>query len=755
MMSYNSLVSGLQAKSVLANIHASLVQHNGWLTRENCEIYNFVMECQGEDTGFFAIKGMKDKAFAIHRDKDAKDYMLISYGLSCIEDKVFRNLLQENLSSLVYEDMIVIDWTGITPDSLLSYLGKNNKDFDLYPSLNCKLEDYKSSNSYAPFSNSILKGETKRFVTDIYHYFIESILSFLKYGKQNVIYGNLGEEWNNVKNEQFDTIYLDCTKRMNSLKDDLDNALSHLTDDGVIFVETNKGNGDYDFRKYVIDNSMLEAYFNHGIPPCHSLYIVRKKHVSNVYIETLQVNADSYVRKDYFQKNISLSMLKDLNYSLNLSQIECMLEYGERGVSMHKFLQPYSFTKHEDKEGYLFCYRNFAQSYESVIIQPTDLEVDGVEKCSKAICPVLIMSKEKTEPHIAYVNASKSMPVFIPNSYMAFSLDENIVCPEYLYYLCQNGTWSSAIESCTDLFSGYAYSYIDPFGDVVDVTGEDIFLHECHIVPIPSLLIQRQKIDDARLLQKIMDDKNRAKEVLLNQKEWLNEAHIRNTKHRLTNDLFPLVTGIDLLHSYMEKSDGCIQKDDKISKVTGLTVENLIENMLVSIKTVEKTVSDFTVVRKYTDKTKICISEFFRNYCENLSQKYSVPFIVETKGLDVCAKIEISRTALTDMLDNIVGNAVRHGFVKEGDNEYVISFEMEITNNGICRLSISNNGQPMSGRAKDIYFERGAFAGPTGHTGIGGAVVKDVCDQFNGSVFISESEKYPVVIVVEFPVLNF
>ena len=291
-MSYNSLVSDLQAKSVLVNIHASLVQHDGWLTKENFDIYNFVLEDEDEDSGIFAIKGMKDKIFSIHKDKDAKDYMLLSYGLSYIEDKLFRNLLQENLSFLIFEDMMAIDWTGITPKHLLLYLEKNDKDSDLYPSLNCKLEDYKSNNSYAPFSNSILKGETKKFVTDIYRYFIESILSFLKYGKQNVIYGNLGEEWNNVKNEQFDTIYLDCTKRMNSLKVDLENALSHLTDDGVIFVETKKGHEDYDFRKYVVDNSMLEAYFNDALFR-HSVYIVRKKQLSKVYIETSQIHADS------------------------------------------------------------------------------------------------------------------------------------------------------------------------------------------------------------------------------------------------------------------------------------------------------------------------------------------------------------------------------------------------------------------------------------------------------------------------------
>lgn len=754
MMSYDSLVSGLQAKSILANIHASLVQHDGWLTKKHCEMYNFVLENE-KNTELFARKGMKDMLFAVQKDQDAEDYMLLSYGLSFINDKVFRNLLQENLSNLVFEDMIAIDWTGITPKFFLSYIVEIDKSIDRFPSLNRKLDDYKSNNSYAPFSNSLLKSETKRFVTDLYCFFIESILSFLKYGKQTIILGNSGEEWEQVKSEKFDTIYLDCTKRTNSLIEDLNNALLHLTDDGVIFVETNKGYGDYDFRKYIIDNSMLEAYFNNSIPPRHSIYIIRKKHVSNVYIETLQVNADSYVRNDYYQKTISLSILKDLNYSLNLSQIECILEYGEKGISTHNLLKPYSFIKHEDKEGHMFCYKNFAGGYETVIIKPTDLDVDKVEKCRKAISPVLIMSKEKTEPHIVYVEASESLPVFIPNSYMAFSLDENVVCPEYLYYLCQNGTWQSVIESCTDLFSGYAHSYIDPFGNVVDVTGEDIFLHECHIVPIPSLPIQRQKIDDARLLKKVMNDKDRAKEALFNQKEWLNEAHIRNTKHRLTNDLFPLATGIDLLHSYLVKSDGYIKKDDKISKITGLTVESLVDNMLDSIKAIENTVSDFTNIRKYTDISKICISEFLRNYSKNLPQKYSVPFSVETKGLDVCAKIEISRTALTNMLDNIVGNAVRHGFVKEGHNEYVISFDMEITNSGMCRLSISNNGKPMSERAKDIYFERGAFAGPTGHTGIGGAIVKDVCDQFNGIVFIAENEMYPVVIAVEFPVLNF
>lgn len=754
MMSYDSLVSGLQAKSVLANIHASLVQHEGWLTKENYEMYNFVLEDEDKDSGIFTIEGMKDRIFAIHKDKDAKDYMLLSYGLSYIKDKVFRNLLQENLSTLVFEDMMAIDWTGITPKNLLSYIGKNDKSIDLYPSLNNKLDDYKSNNSYAPFSNSLLKGETKRFVTDFYCYFIESILSFLKYGKQTIILGNSGEEWGQVKNEKFDTIYLDCTKRTNSLTEDLNNALLHLTDDGVIFVETNKGYGDYDFRKYIIDNSMLEAYFNNSIPPRHSIYIIRKKHVSNVYIETLQVNADSYVRNDYYQKTISLSILKDLNYSLNLSQIECILEYGEKGISTHNLLKPYSFIKHEDKEGHLFCYKNFAEGYESVIIKPTDLDVDKVEKCRKAISPVLIMSKEKTDPHIVYVEASESLPVFIPYSYMAFSLDENVVCPEYLYYLCQNGIWQSVIESCTDLFSGYAYSYIDPFGDVVDVTGEDILLHECHIVPIPSLPIQRQKIDDARLLQKVMDDKNRAKEVLFNQKDSSYKEYIREVKHQLTNEMFPVANNIDLLRNFVVFSKDRISATDRILQTKNTTVKDVMDSIYNGFKVVEERLKLLTNDKSYNDYIlRFDVIEYIQRYCEELRLKYP-SYTIDFKFDNVFPVIKMSPTAFNDILDNIVWNAIRHGFLDNNRQDYVLSFSVKVEN-GKCCLSIANNGLPMSKRAKEIYTLRGKKAGDTGHDGLGGYTIFSNCELFDGKLHAIEgNDIFPVIISMDFPVLN-
>lgn len=757
MMSYNSLVSSLQAKSVLSNIHASLVQHDGWLTKEHHDRYHLVLENQDEDSGLLAIDGMKDMLFFQLKESDAKDYMIISYGLYYIKDEKFHEEFQTVLPNLIFGELIDINWESVTPKDLLNYWsnGSSSDDNTGFSVLNKKLGEYKSDNAYSPFSISILKGQTLQFITNLHVYIIQSVLSYLKYGKNNIILGNVEEEWNCVEKRKFDTIYLDCSSRQETLLLDLDNALAHLTDKGVILMKT-KNYGNYDFRKYIIDNTLLEAFFSE-IMLFDNFFILRKNAVlPKVYMEIphLLEEKDTYTGNNTLAEYYSFDSIKAVDYEFyELRYMDISLNKGDMLLKPYNILTPYKFVEHKDSTGHLFCYKNFAKDFNTFYLQSQSLDVDDVRKYRKAISPVLIISKEKGNPQMAYIDATNEIPAYIPHAYLAYSIKEKAILPEYIYYLTQNGKWQEKVTgNCIDFSANIPY--LDYEGNhLITETDEQYMLNWCHnYLSIPSVKIQRDEIEDARLLQKVMDDKTRAKEALFNQKEWLNEAHIRNTKHRLTNDLFPLATGLDLLKNYLKKSGGHIQKDDMISKVTGLTVGTLIENLLDSVKIVENTVSDFTNMKKYTDKCKICISEFLKSYCENLSQKYTTPFNIEMRGLDICAKIEISRLALTDMLDNIVGNAVRHGFVKDNDN--IIFFEIEITNNGMCRLSIANNGVPMSERAKSIYYERGAFAGSTGHSGIGGAIVKDVCDQFKGKTYISEKEGFPVVIVTEFPVLN-
>ena len=106
-----------------------------------------------------------------------------------------------------------------------------------------------------------------------------------------------------------------------------------------------------------------------------------------------------------------------------------------------------------------------------------------------------------------------------------------------------------------------------------------------------------------------------------------------------------------------------------------------------------------------------------------------------------------------ELLDNIVGNAVRHGFIGNR-NDYLLQVSIEVTDNRMCEIAIANNGEPMSERARTTFFEQGSFAGPTGHTGIGGFRIYDICDKAGGEAILPYSkEGFPVVICVKFPLV--
>ena len=120
MMSYNSLVSGLQAKSILANIHASLVQHDGWLTKENSENYNLVLEDE-KNAEWLAFEESKDKLYSEYKDLDAKLYMLISFGLYIVKDEIFQNQLRNYLPNLVFDEMKEFEWKNVSPKDFLDF----------------------------------------------------------------------------------------------------------------------------------------------------------------------------------------------------------------------------------------------------------------------------------------------------------------------------------------------------------------------------------------------------------------------------------------------------------------------------------------------------------------------------------------------------------------------------------------------------------------------------------------------------------
>ena len=103
---------------------------------------------------------------------------------------------------------------------------------------------------------------------------------------------------------------------------------------------------------------------------------------------------------------------------------------------------------------------------------------------------------------------------------------------------------------------------------------------------------------------------------------------------------------------------------------------------------------------------------------------------------DPITYIEFPKDALTIILDNIISNAVSHGFTNT-EKEHVIRFRFESKGSKVI-LSISNNGIPLpTGKDPESIFVYGETNGDTrSHYGIGGYQVKNLMKEFDGEAEI-------------------
>ena len=266
--------------------------------------------------------------------------------------------------------------------------------------------------------------------------------------------------------------------------------------------------------------------------------------------------------------------------------------------------------------------------------------------------------------------------------------------------------------------------------------------------------MQKQRIADAKSMEKMLQEKMAEKERKFQQKEWLNEAHIRNSKHRLSNEVMPIRMAIERLQNFFKKHPDGVKLSDIIGEITNQSVNDLLEGLSCSVKNVEIEIENLTKSEQAGEpEQKLNVAHSLDEYLDKIALKYSVPFNIEKVGFEKELNIKISPKAFMELLDNIVGNAVRHGFIGNR-NDYLLQVSIEVTDNRMCEIAIANNGEPMSERARTTFFEQGSFAGPTGHTGIGGFRIYDICDKAGGEAILPYSkEGFPVVICVKFPLV--
>lgn len=430
----------------------------------------------------------------------------------------------------------------------------------------------------------------------------------------------------------------------------------------------------------------------------------------------------------------------------------------------------------DEISGKIFQEKNFSKDWDSIYVHPSELD-NGMSKkgMRKITAPTLILASHSSK--MAFVLASEDEPVFVCSGFMRtktigytllFELNPGIL-PDYLFYLSKYESWvgiSKRIDTedkYKDIYGDLGTSGWKNVGEVFAdgvitdyTTAENVFKNGVYesSINIPSIPVQKQRIADAIAMEKMLQEKMAEKERKFQQKEWLNEAHIRNSKHRLSHEVMPMRMAIERLQSFFLKHSEGVKLSDIIGEKTKQSVNDLLEGLLYSVGNIETEIENLTKSEQPGEPEQILnVVSSLNDYFDRIASKYPASFNIERIGFEKDLNIKISPKAFMELLDNIVGNAVRHGFIGNR-KDYLLQVAIEATDDNMCEIAIANNGEPMSERARATFFEQGSFAGPTGHTGIGGHRIYDICDKAGGEAMPPYSkEGFPVVICVKFPLV--
>lgn len=259
---------------------------------------------------------------------------------------------------------------------------------------------------------------------------------------------------------------------------------------------------------------------------------------------------------------------------------------------------------------------------------------------------------------------------------------------------------------------------------------------------------------------------------------------IHMMKHGIGQTAFNLKNWFQVLNVARKTGNGTIKDTDEISSMK-VKVSEVFDNINNALKLLSRQISTFDVGYGMQESS-FSISEFVENYIKShpfpnvrfisnmsdwktpddhempivedidlehmqatISGDYTIP---KGSPIDI---IEFSEKALSIILDNIVSNAVAHGF-KDANKEHKIRFELSMEGSNYI-LCISNNGSPLPKKDNlDEVFVWGQSSGGAGHAGIGCYQVRDLMKNFGGTAEIisTPEDEFTVTYVLTFTKTN-
>ena len=118
--------------------------------------------------------------------------------------------------------------------------------------------------------------------------------------------------------------------------------------------------------------------------------------------------------------------------------------------------------------------------------------------------------------------------------------------------------------------------------------------------------------------------------------------------------------------------------------------------------------------------------------------------------------IRFSESGFKELYDNIIENAVNHGFINDGDHKISIVVFGDMKKD-ILTIIFKNNGSPFIEGIKEKYHVKGYKAGPGANQGFGTHQITSIAKHFGCEIQVHDKplDEFPVQIELQIGIINY
>lgn len=251
-------------------------------------------------------------------------------------------------------------------------------------------------------------------------------------------------------------------------------------------------------------------------------------------------------------------------------------------------------------------------------------------------------------------------------------------------------------------------------------------------IVVPRDISEQERLCKADLVKAMGDN---ALRILEQSDAFRKDMHMK--KHALGQTLFNLNNWWEVLQSARSKGNGVVCDTTVISSVRQVTVADVYESLEKVMAKLNKQLSRFDTGYGMSQETFNLVEAVVEYATDNPSPLFVFDGVEELLSLKNI-RVTFSHEALKMVLNNIISNAVSHGFSEDKRDENKIRIGLEARGSDYV-LTVANNGAPLKITEEDVFIY-GQTSGETEeHFGIGGYEIKKLMNEFDGDAELISS----------------